>query len=898
VALSNASDKPLTFAFNLGGGSAAAGDTGTPVFSNGVVLNGNGTITVPAGVTSFTVTVPTTQDTLTEATETVPLTIGGLTATGSIVDNDALATVDLDGNDSSGATAGGYKTSYTENAAPVRIADSDITVTDADSPLLARATVTLTNAKAGDVLSILDTLPQGITASVVGNVVTFTGSASPAAYQAAIRAVGFANTSENPDTTARNLDVVVNDGSNDSAVVRATVTVAAVNDAPVVTIAANNVSEEGLPGGLGGANGTTNPAGTNACAGKIVFSDADSTNLTVSLTAPTTDVFSADGVKVTWASDGKGGLVGTAGTTKVATVTIDSSGNYAFNLAAPIKHSVAGEDTLAIKFGVSVNDGNLSGTSSLTINVKDDMPVAPAVIQHSLQTIDTNLLLVLDNSGSMGEASGIPGLTKLQASVQSIKTLLDQYDGLGGVAVRLVTFSSDATQVGGKWLTVDEAKTALNAVALANQTNYDAALDTAITAFGTANGKLSGAQSVAYFFSDGNPNLGNSGQSDAGINAAEEGTWTTFLNNNQINAYAVGLGTNVNQDALNPVAYNGQATENTQGIVVTNLSQLDGTLADTYAGSIKGNLKASGTFTAPMGADGFGHVDSVTVGGVLYKYNAAAPVLTVKTPAGADFVINMDTGEYTYNAPGQLAAATNENISFSLADKDGDLASSSLAISLERTLVLNGSANADQHGASQPSELLMGRDGNDVLVAGNGNNQLYGNNGNDQLTGGNGDDLVHGGSGADTLAGGGGSDVIIGGVGSDVLTGGAGADVFEWHFADPGTSAATRAEDTVKDFSVAAGDVLDLRDLLQGETTAALDKYLEFDTTGVNTIIKVSPTGAFPAGGAATNAAETQRIVLENVNLRSEFGLSPTSTDDIALINKLLAKGALVVDNG
>jgi hypothetical protein len=102
----------------------------------------------------------------------------------------------------------------------------------------------------------------------------------------------------------------------------------------------------------------------------------------------------------------------------------------------------------------------------------------------------------------------------------------------------------------------------------------------------------------------------------------------------------------------------------------------------------------------------------------------------------------------------------------------------------------------------------------------------------------------------------------------------------------------------VKDFSVAAGDVLDLRDLLQGETTAALDKYLEFDTTGVNTIIKVSPTGAFPAGGAATNAAETQRIVLENVNLRSEFGLSPTSTDDIALINKLLAKGALVVDNG
>ena len=57
-------------------------------------LNPDGTITVPAGVTSFTVTVPTTQDTADEPNETVPLTIGGVTGTGTINDDDGVPTID------------------------------------------------------------------------------------------------------------------------------------------------------------------------------------------------------------------------------------------------------------------------------------------------------------------------------------------------------------------------------------------------------------------------------------------------------------------------------------------------------------------------------------------------------------------------------------------------------------------------------------------------------------------------------------------------------------------------------------------------------------------------------------------------------------------------------------
>ncbi|MFC7421599.1 Calx-beta domain-containing protein, partial [Iodobacter arcticus] len=93
VTLSTATTKPETYAFNLGGGTASTADYGTATFSNGVTYNATtGLITVPAGVTSFAVTLPTVDDALVEITpETVPLTIGGVSATGGILDNDSPA---------------------------------------------------------------------------------------------------------------------------------------------------------------------------------------------------------------------------------------------------------------------------------------------------------------------------------------------------------------------------------------------------------------------------------------------------------------------------------------------------------------------------------------------------------------------------------------------------------------------------------------------------------------------------------------------------------------------------------------------------------------------------------------------------------------------------------------
>jgi VCBS repeat-containing protein len=96
VTLSNPSSVVTTYNYTLGGGTATGGGTDyttPPTFSNGVTLSG-GVLTVPAGVTSFTVTVPTTDDTIDEgASENYSLTVGGVTAVGTITDNDAPPTL-------------------------------------------------------------------------------------------------------------------------------------------------------------------------------------------------------------------------------------------------------------------------------------------------------------------------------------------------------------------------------------------------------------------------------------------------------------------------------------------------------------------------------------------------------------------------------------------------------------------------------------------------------------------------------------------------------------------------------------------------------------------------------------------------------------------------------------
>ncbi len=128
--------------------------------------------------------------------------------------------LDLDSNDSSGAALANYQNIFTEGGAAVTIADSDRTIINFDGTSIQSATITLTNAKAGDSLTF-GSLPSGITGAIDNSVagvikVTLSGTGSIANYQTALSTLRFANSSNVPNTQTRNITVVVNDGVTNS----------------------------------------------------------------------------------------------------------------------------------------------------------------------------------------------------------------------------------------------------------------------------------------------------------------------------------------------------------------------------------------------------------------------------------------------------------------------------------------------------------------------------------------------------------------------------------------------------------------------------------------------------------------------------------------------------------
>lgn len=128
--------------------------------------------------------------------------------------------LDLDGNNSSGATLANYQGTFTEGGTSVAIVDTDRIITNYDTTSIASATITLTNAMANDSLTFSG-LPAGITGttdtSVPGVIrVTLSGASTIANYQTALSTLRFSNSSNLPNATTRNLTVVVNDGATNS----------------------------------------------------------------------------------------------------------------------------------------------------------------------------------------------------------------------------------------------------------------------------------------------------------------------------------------------------------------------------------------------------------------------------------------------------------------------------------------------------------------------------------------------------------------------------------------------------------------------------------------------------------------------------------------------------------
>ncbi len=132
----------------------------------------------------------------------------------------------------------GYAVTFTEDGGAVALVDvAAATVTDVDSTQLQSLTLTLTNRPDGVLESLACAAPAGITVAAYDpgtGILTLTGAASPADYQTALRSCSYDNTDQDPDTADRVVTVVGVDATGrPSSPVTTTITVVAVNDAPV-----------------------------------------------------------------------------------------------------------------------------------------------------------------------------------------------------------------------------------------------------------------------------------------------------------------------------------------------------------------------------------------------------------------------------------------------------------------------------------------------------------------------------------------------------------------------------------------------------------------------------------------------------------------------------------------
>ena len=208
------------------------------------------------------VTYANTSDAPTTATRDINIAVND----GTTSSNVAVAKVNITATNDAAVVTAGATLSYTENQAATAI-DTTVTVADVDSLALASATVQIT----GNYVNGEDVLTFANTANITGSFdattgkLTLSGSDTVANYQAALRTVKYSNTSENPNTGARTVTWVVNDGVANSSAVTSTINVAAVNDAPTVTPSSNLAYTEG--------------EGAKALDGGVTITDPDSTQI-------------------------------------------------------------------------------------------------------------------------------------------------------------------------------------------------------------------------------------------------------------------------------------------------------------------------------------------------------------------------------------------------------------------------------------------------------------------------------------------------------------------------------------------------------------------------------------------------------------------------------------------
>jgi len=316
-----------------------------------------------------------------------------------------------------------------------------------------------------------------------------------------------------------------------------------------------------------------------------------------------------------------------------------------------------------------------------------------------------------------------------------------------------------------------------------------------------------------------------------GADTLEGGAGADTLNggNGSDTASYAGAGTGVRAHLYSPTGNTGDAA----GDIYNSIENLTGSdYADNLAGNASNNILSGGkggdTLTGGSGADtlnGGDGADTLDGGNGADTLNGGAGNDTLKGGAGGD-ALNGGNGSDTASYAGASSAiiANLSDASNNTGDAAGDTYS-----------------NIENLIGSSRGDTLTGDSGDNILIGGAGSDRLNGGAGTDTAsyegatigviakladTGNNAGDATGdrynsienllGSSHTDFLGGDAGNNILTGGRGDDYLEGNGGADTFVYDATD-----ANYGKDTVKDFSIAQGDKIQI-DVADGTSTSSL----------------------------------------------------------------------------
>ncbi len=541
-------------------------------------------------------------------------------------------------NDKPVVTAGATL-AYAENAAATAI-DGTVTVNDADDTQITRATATISaGLTTGDLLAVAT--QNGISGTYNAGVLTLTGTATLADYQAALRSVTYQSTSEDPTATfaSRTVTWAVTDANSDlagaqtSVAVTSTITITPSNDKPVVT--------------AGATLAYTENAAATAIDGTVTVNDADDTQIAGATATISTGLTTGDLLAVTT-------LNGISGTYSAGTGALTLSGT------ATLAHYQAALRRVTYQ-STSKDPTATAGSRTVTWAVTD--------ANSDLTVAETSL--VVTSTINITPSNDKPIVTAGATLAYAENAAATAIDGTMTVS------DADDTQIAGATATISAGLTAGDLLAVTMQNGisgtYSAGVLT-LTGTATLANYQTALRSVTYQSTSEDPTATTSSRTV---------TWVVTDANSDLagaqTSVAVTSTINITPSSDKPVVTAGATLAYTENAAAT---AVDGTMTVNDADDTQIN-GATATIAAGLTA---GDLLAVTTqNGISGTYSAGVLTLT-GTASLANYQTALRSVTYHSTSDYPTQTSTSRTISWRVTDANSDLAGTETSVAVTSTI--------------------------------------------------------------------------------------------------------------------------------------------------------------------------------------------------------------------